>query len=216
MIAGKALTARRFANLVHKNQQRKYTNAPYVTHLAEVAGIVASVAPRDMFDTMVSVAWLHDCVEDQGVEKDYLVRVFGREIADGVMWLSDLETGNRAERKAASRDRLAQAPWWVQTIKCADLISNTSSISQYDPKFAVTYLAEKRALLAVLNNADSHLLMDAVELAGNPTPEELRTDGYGTLRGWACYGTGDIQPQRVNGRLAWPVADIRKLLGVAA
>jgi hypothetical protein len=35
----------------------------------------------------------------------------------------------------------------VQTIKCADLISNTSSIVMHDPKFAITYLAEKRALL---------------------------------------------------------------------
>lgn len=36
----------------------------------------------------------------------------------------------------------------------------------------------------------------------------------GTLRGWACYGKGDIQPQRINGRLAWSVAEIRSLLGV--
>lgn len=35
-----------------------------------------------------------------------------------------------------------------------------------------------------------------------------------TLRRWACLGDGPIQPIRVNGRLLWPVADIRKLLGV--
>lgn len=171
--------ARLLALEVHASQKRKYTDAPYVTHLAEVAGIVATVAPPDLFQTMVATAWLHDCVEDQGVEQDHLVRLFGRQVASGVMWLSDLETGNRAERKAASRTRLSRAPWWVQTIKCADLISNTSSIRQYDPKFAVTYLEEKRALLAVLNQADSRLLMDAVRLAGNPEVNP-GTDGYGT------------------------------------
>ena len=36
-----------------------------------------------------------------------------------------------------------------------------------------------------------------------------------TLRGWASYGTGPIRPIRVNGRLAWPVAEIRRVLGVA-
>lgn len=36
-----------------------------------------------------------------------------------------------------------------------------------------------------------------------------------TLRIWACKGTGPIKPVRINGRLAWPVADIRRLLGVA-
>lgn len=35
-----------------------------------------------------------------------------------------------------------------------------------------------------------------------------------TLRGWACLENGPIRPIRLNGRLAWPVADIRKLLGV--
>ena len=36
-----------------------------------------------------------------------------------------------------------------------------------------------------------------------------------TLRGWACNDDGPIRPLRVNGRLAWPVAGLRKLLGVA-
>lgn len=37
-----------------------------------------------------------------------------------------------------------------------------------------------------------------------------------TLLRWACYGEGPIQPLRVGGRLAWPVARIRELLGVPA
>ena len=36
-----------------------------------------------------------------------------------------------------------------------------------------------------------------------------------TARAWACLETGPIRPIRVNGRLAWPVSDIRRLLGVA-
>lgn len=36
-----------------------------------------------------------------------------------------------------------------------------------------------------------------------------------TLRVWACKENGPIRPLRVNGRLAWPVAELRKLLGVA-
>ena len=37
-----------------------------------------------------------------------------------------------------------------------------------------------------------------------------------TLRRWACLGDGPIKPIRLNGRLAWPVAELRRLLGVAA
>lgn len=38
----------------------------------------------------------------------------------------------------------------------------------------------------------------------------------GTLRLWACKGTGAVTPKNVNGRLAWPVAKIREALGVSA
>lgn len=33
-----------------------------------------------------------------------------------------------------------------------------------------------------------------------------------TLRMWACQENGPIRPIRVNGRLAWRVADIRRLM----
>lgn len=35
-----------------------------------------------------------------------------------------------------------------------------------------------------------------------------------TLRGWACREDGPLRPLRVNGRLAWPVAELRRVLGV--
>jgi hypothetical protein len=33
-----------------------------------------------------------------------------------------------------------------------------------------------------------------------------------TLRVWACYGKGPITANRVHGRLAWPVEQLRQLL----
>lgn len=33
-----------------------------------------------------------------------------------------------------------------------------------------------------------------------------------TLRLWACFESGPIRPVRVNGRLAWSVAEIRRVL----
>jgi len=36
-----------------------------------------------------------------------------------------------------------------------------------------------------------------------------------TLRSWACKENGPLRPRRVNGRLAWSVAEIRNLMGVA-
>lgn len=163
-----AFEAMKFARHVHRDQVRKYTGQPYADHLAEVAGIVAALLPttaggRSDAEYIVAVAWLHDCVEDQNVTANELLVHFGPIVCDAVHLLSDLEQGNRAERKAASRARLAAAPSWVQTIKVADLISNTSSIVKHDPKFAVVYLEEMRLLLDVLTDADPGLLAMARE-----------------------------------------------------
>jgi len=35
-----------------------------------------------------------------------------------------------------------------------------------------------------------------------------------TLRGWACAENGPIRPVRLHGRLAWPVADLKRLLSL--
>lgn len=36
-----------------------------------------------------------------------------------------------------------------------------------------------------------------------------------TLRLWAIHGNAPLRPVRINGRLAWPVAEIKRLLEVA-
>ena len=36
-----------------------------------------------------------------------------------------------------------------------------------------------------------------------------------TCRAWACLENGPLRPLRINGRLAWPVAELRRVLGVA-
>lgn len=155
-----AYEAMMFAREVHAGQVRKYTRAPYTDHLAEVAGIAMSVGWQASMvhpDVFMATCWLHDVVEDCGVTLVEIDRRFGHMVTIGVSGLSDVETGNRAQRKAAGRDRLATCSGWIQTIKCADLISNTSSIVMHDPKFALVYLEEKRLLLEVMTKADPRL-----------------------------------------------------------
>ncbi len=52
--------------------------------------------------------------------------------------------------------------------------------------------------------------------AALPTREAAKHLGRAqqTLRLWSCLDSGPIRPRRVNGRLAWPTAEIRRLLGV--
>ena len=50
-----------------------------------------------------------------------------------------------------------------------------------------------------------------------PTPEAAfhLNRAPQTMRLWACREDGPIRPIRINGRLAWPVAELRRVLGVA-
>lgn len=143
-------------------QKRKYTGEPYIVHPAEVAKIVASV-PGSTPD-MVAAAWLHDVVEDTGCTYTDIHMAFGADIATLVGWLTDVskpEDGPRWYRKKLDREHTAQAPAEAQTIKLADLISNSRSIMEHDPKFARTYLEEKRQLLEVMTKGDAGLHAEA-------------------------------------------------------
>ena len=148
-------------------QKRKYTGEPYIVHPAEVAKIVAAV-PGSTPD-MVAAAWLHDVVEDTGCTFTDIHMAFGIDIATLVGWLTDVsrpEDGNRAHRKAVDREHSAAAPAEAQTIKLADLISNSRSIMAHDPVFARTYLEEKRLLLAVMTRGDAGLHAEASRFVG--------------------------------------------------
>ena len=152
--------ARVFATAAHAAvaQLRKYTNEPYIVHPAEVVSIVKRVPHTD---EMLAAAWLHDVVEDTGVTIETIRAEFGEEVAELVGWLTDVsrpEQGNRATRKAIDRAHTAMAPAQAQTIKLADLISNTRSIVQHDEKFAKTYLEEKRLLLEVMTKGNATLM----------------------------------------------------------
>ena len=160
--------ARIFATAAHSaaGQLRKYTMEPYIVHPTEVVSIVASV-PHTL--EMLAAAWLHDTVEDTDVSIDVVRAEFGDAVADLVGWLTDVsrpEDGNRAHRKAIDRAHSAEAPVAAQTIKLADLISNSRSIVQHDPAFAKTYLEEKRLLLAVMTKGDRDLHALAASYVG--------------------------------------------------
>jgi len=151
--------ARVFATAAHAavGQKRKYTGEDYIIHPAEVASLVMSVPHTD---EMLAAAWLHDVVEDTGVTLAQVRTEFGVEVAELVAWLTDVskpEDGNRATRKGIDARHSAAAPAEAQTVKLADLISNSKSILVHDPNFAQVYLQEKSLLLTLMDKGDPTL-----------------------------------------------------------
>lgn len=140
-------------------QVRKYSGEPYIEHPREVAAIVAGALPGD--HEAVAAALLHDVVEDTPHTIDDIAAEFGSAIAGLVFEVTDVSRpadGNRKVRKEIDRLHIARASSRGQTIKLADLISNSQSIVAYDPGFAKVYLREKSRLLEVLQEGHPALL----------------------------------------------------------
>ena len=141
----------------HRNQRRKYEDAPYVVHCERVARIVAEYTNDD---NVIAAAMMHDVLEDTDVTAEEMRRVFGDKITDLVLEVTDVSRpsdGKRAVRKERDKEHLARSSAGGATIKLADLIDNCTSIAAHDKGFAPVYLREADALLTVLKHGDKRL-----------------------------------------------------------
>ena len=119
-----------YAAEAHRDQTRKGTNVPYVTHLLAVAAIVGENGGTG--DEVVA-ALLHDAPEDQGGEarlQDIRKR-FGDGVADIVAANSDtFETPKPPwrDRKEAYVARIAHEPRSARLVSAADKLHNARSV----------------------------------------------------------------------------------------
>lgn len=164
ILEGRVAETYLFAKEAHKDQKRKYTFVPYITHPLEVMEIVRSVPHTE---DMLCAALLHDCIEDCEVSFLDVEEEFGTNVALLVGWLTDVSIphmGNRTKRKEIDRKHTAKAPAEAKTIKLADLISNSKSICEHDKDFAKVYIKEKELLLQVLTEGDPTLYAQAKDI----------------------------------------------------
>jgi len=144
----------------HGDQRRKYTGEPYVTHPIHVAKILEESVEHTT--EMIAAAILHDVVEDTPVTFRDIKEKFGTDIAELVHYctnVSEKSDGNRTFRKKMDADHFALGPAASQTIKVADLLSNSESIIPHDQKFFhKAYKHEKQYMLNILTKADPILL----------------------------------------------------------
>ncbi len=119
---------------LHRNQARKGTAIPYVTHLFAVCSLVLEDGGTE--DEAIA-ALLHDGPEDQGGEPVLaeIRRRFGDEVAGMVEGLSDSMTSGDEEkeawrpRKERYLERLETEPESVLRISLADKLHNARSMA---------------------------------------------------------------------------------------
>ena len=187
-------TAFQYARGAHKDQVRKYTGLPYISHPLSVYRLLREFGIHDM--ESLCAALLHDVVEDTSVSNEDINNTFGPNIARIVAELTDVskpEDGNRAWRKAMDRHHISKGGWQAHMIKSADMIDNSRSIIEHDRNFVPTYMREKRALLQVLSKdhtALRRLASDMVRMYEALYPRDKLTlwDALNSEDGEAWYG----------------------------
>jgi (p)ppGpp synthase/HD superfamily hydrolase len=141
-----------FARRAHEGQVRKYTGEPYVEHVLAV-GLMYQTYAESVDTNALYAAILHDTVEDCDVTIEEIQSKFGDKVAEYVWYLTKPESfvGDRAQRKALDRARLALAPSVVRFIKTLDIMHNAKSIKKEDPQMWSTWRIEMRDLLDAMN-----------------------------------------------------------------
>jgi (p)ppGpp synthase/HD superfamily hydrolase len=119
-----------YAVQIHKNQWRKGSHVPYISHLLSVAALVLEDGGDE--DQAIA-ALLHDAVEDQGglERKADIEKKFGEHVAQIVEGCSDAVSMPKPvwrERKETYLRHLAQASPEVIRVSLADKVHNARTI----------------------------------------------------------------------------------------
>jgi len=169
---------------LHRNQVRKGSDVPYVSHLLRVAGLVLEFGADE--DTAMA-AMLHDAVEDQGgLPTAQLIREqFGERVERFVLGCSDSITGTDQpkrpwrERKEAMIARIngrdkTLAPETRLIIACDKLDNLRSTVSAYPksgPEFWKRFSSGRegtlwyyRSMIDALRNAGGCPLLEELEI----------------------------------------------------
>ncbi len=119
-----------FAAQLHREQRRKGSSIPYVSHLLAVAALVIEHGGDE--DEAIA-ALLHDAIEDQGgaQTREKILCRFGERVTGIVEGCTDSETIPRPpweNRKRVYIERLNEASASVRLVCAADKLHNVRSI----------------------------------------------------------------------------------------
>ena len=117
----------------HVNQLRKgAAQEPYVTHLLEVARLVAeATAGADV--NLIAAALLHDAIEDQAITREEIASQFNDDVASLVVEVTDDKALPKAERKRLQIEHAPDLTPRAKILKFADKISNLRSLATSPP-----------------------------------------------------------------------------------
>ena len=121
------ISALRYASLKHQGQNVPGTVFPYIVHVANVAmEVLVAISEDSELDAefAITLALLHDTLEDTKVTYDEIKRLFGERVAEGVLALTKFSSLEKENRIKDSIERIKLLEKEVGVVKLADRITN--------------------------------------------------------------------------------------------
>jgi guanosine-3',5'-bis(diphosphate) 3'-pyrophosphohydrolase len=127
------LKALSFAANKHRFQKRKdVAGTPYINHPIDVALMLMEVGQETDADLLVA-AVLHDTIEDTETSPEEIKELFGQQVLDIVLEVTDDKSLPKEERKRLQVTRASHKSEAAKKLKLADKICNITDILHHPP-----------------------------------------------------------------------------------
>lgn len=131
----KFIEAASFAAKKHRRQKRKGADEePYINHPLEVANLLANVGKVEDYDILIA-AILHDTIEDTETTKEEIAELFGKQVSEMVLEVTDDKSLPKAERKQNQIEHAPHLSTGAKLIKLGDKSSNIRDVTENPPDF---------------------------------------------------------------------------------
>lgn len=132
MDTGRLLRALDLAAAKHRDQRRKdEPRSPYINHPIAVARMLWECGVTDESTVLAGV--LHDTIEDTETTRDELAQLFGAEVADIVVEVTDDKSLPKARRKELQVEHAPHLSLAARRVKLADKTCNVRDIIDSPP-----------------------------------------------------------------------------------
>jgi len=122
-----------FAAKKHSTQKRKGADEqPYINHPLEVLNLLINVGIMEDYNVLIA-AVLHDTIEDTETTEEEITELFGANVCEMVLEVTDDKSLPKAERKQLQIKHAPHLSDGAKYIKLADKISNIRDVTENPP-----------------------------------------------------------------------------------
>ena len=174
----KIIRAVEFSAIKHRNQRRKDKDKlPYINHPLEALSKLWIIGKVRYIPVLVAEI-LHDIIEDTDTKPEEIFSLFGQEVLDLVMEVTDDKSLPKAERKRLQIEDAPSRSVGAKLIKIADKISNINSSPDWTKERFIEYLDWTEKVMEGLRGTNQEL-EDYYDISLNRTREKVANGDTG-------------------------------------